>query len=119
MPARRRPPCPLPEPPRPLLALGLEGSANKLGAGVVLHSPEGNLNNVEILSNVRHTYVTPPGEGFLPSETAKHHKQWIMSVVKQAMENAKVGFDQLDCICYTKGAVLFFFLVIILVSSCI
>jgi N6-L-threonylcarbamoyladenine synthase len=66
----------------------------------VLHSPDG---SVEILSNVRHTYVTPPGEGFLPSETAKHHKEWIINVVKQAMEKAQVGFQKLDCICYTKG----------------
>ena len=65
---------PLPAPTRPYLALGLEGSANKLGAGIVRHSPPAesgpgsalNQARVDILSNVRHTYVTPPGQGFLP-----------------------------------------------------
>lgn len=35
--------------------LGLEGSANKVGAGVVRDGA--------VLSNCRATYVTPPGQG--------------------------------------------------------
>lgn len=45
------------------LALGIEGSANKIGIGVV--TKEG-----VILSNPRRTYITPPGTGFVPKETA-------------------------------------------------
>jgi N6-L-threonylcarbamoyladenine synthase len=62
--ARRRVPRPSPLPAlqAPVLAIGLEGSANKLGCGIVRHSPDG---SVDILSNVRHTYVTEPGTGFL------------------------------------------------------
>lgn len=41
------------------LTLGIEGSANKIGIGVV--DKQGN-----ILSNPRRTFVTPPGTGFLP-----------------------------------------------------
>ena len=37
-----------------MLALGLEGSANKLGVGIVKEDGS-------ILANVRHTYITPPG----------------------------------------------------------
>ena len=85
-----------------LLALGLEGSANKLGCGVVRHAPNG---TVDILSNVRHTFITPPGEGFLPSETARHHRDWIMNVVQQAMDTAGIRFQDLHCICFTKGTV--------------
>ncbi|CAG7848864.1 tRNA N6-adenosine threonylcarbamoyltransferase {ECO:0000255/HAMAP-Rule:MF_03180} {ECO:0000255/HAMAP-Rule:MF_03180}; AltName: Full=N6-L-threonylcarbamoyladenine synthase; Short=t(6)A synthase; AltName: Full=t(6)A37 threonylcarbamoyladenosine biosynthesis protein KAE1 {ECO:0000255/HAMAP-Rule:MF_03180}; AltName: Full=tRNA threonylcarbamoyladenosine biosynthesis protein KAE1 {ECO:0000255/HAMAP-Rule:MF_03180} [Serendipita indica DSM 11827] len=87
-------------PERPYLALGLEGSANKLGAGVIQHLPSG---ETKVLSNVRHTYITPPGEGFLPRDTALHHRQWIMKVIKDAMEQAGVGIKNVDCICYTKG----------------
>ena len=36
-------------------ALGFEGSANKLGIGIVRDG--------EVLSNCRRTYITPPGEG--------------------------------------------------------
>lgn len=38
-----------------MIAIGFEGSANKLGIGIIKDD--------EILSNVRHTYITPPGEG--------------------------------------------------------
>lgn len=91
---------PLPATDRPWYALGLEGSANKLGAGVVMHDLDG---SVKILSNIRHTYITPPGEGFLPSDTAKHHKDWAIKVVGQAVKQSGLTIDQVDCICYTKG----------------
>lgn len=82
------------------LALGLEGSANKLGAGVVKHDKDG---STTVLSNVRHTYITPPGEGFLPRDTAKHHKEWALKVIQDAVEKASTTIGQLECICYTKG----------------
>lgn len=40
-----------------VIAIGFESSANKLGVGVI--------RDQQVLSNVRHTYVTPPGEGNL------------------------------------------------------
>ncbi|KAL0368648.1 UNVERIFIED_CONTAM: putative tRNA N6-adenosine threonylcarbamoyltransferase [Sesamum calycinum] len=62
-----------------LIALGFEGSANKIGVGVV--TLDGS-----ILSNPRHTYITPPGQGFLPRETAQHHLQYVLPLVKLALE---------------------------------
>lgn len=103
---------PLPAVQRPYLALGLEGSANKLGVGVIRHVPPAGestgvaINNahVDILSNVRHTYVTPPGEGFQPGDTSKHHKHWIVRVVAEAIRSAGLSsLAEVDCICYTKG----------------
>lgn len=85
---------------KPYIALGLEGSANKLGAGVIKHSPDG---STTVLSNVRHTYVTPPGEGFLPRDTALHHRQWAMTVIKDSLKHANISLHDVDCICYTKG----------------
>lgn len=38
-----------------VIAIGFEGSANKLGVGII--------QDQNVLSNVRHTYITPPGEG--------------------------------------------------------
>lgn len=87
------------------LALGLEGLANKLGVGVVKH-PRGHLsqsNRAEVLSNVRDTYVTPPGEGFLPRDTARHHRNWAVRIIKKALAEAQVSGTQLDCICFTQG----------------
>lgn len=85
---------------KPLIALGLEGSANKLGVGIILHDTNG---SAKILANVRHTYITPPGQGFLPSDTAKHHRAWIIPLIKQAFAEAKISFKDIDCICFTKG----------------
>ncbi|KAK0531212.1 putative tRNA threonylcarbamoyladenosine biosynthesis protein kae1 [Tilletia horrida] len=91
----------LPPLSRPLLALGLEGSANKLGIGVVRHNPDG---STDILSNIRHTYVTPPGSGFQPKDTAVHHAHWAVPVARQAIESSGIkSLDEIDVICYTKG----------------
>lgn len=85
---------------RNMIALGLEGSANKLGVGLILHHESG---PAKILANIRHTFVSPPGQGFLPKDTAKHHRAWIVKLVKQALEEAAVKNDEVTCICYTKG----------------
>ncbi|KAI5060096.1 hypothetical protein GOP47_0024516 [Adiantum capillus-veneris] len=79
-----------------MLALGIEGSANKIGVGIV--SLDGS-----ILANPRHTYITPPGHGFLPRETALHHQQHILPLVHAALKEAGVTPDQIDCLCYTRG----------------
>lgn len=91
---------PLKFPSKDLLALGLEGSANKLGSGIVKHSSDG---TSAILSNVRHTYNPPPGEGFLPRDTAAHHRTWAAKVIKESVEKAGIRMRDLDCICFTKG----------------
>ncbi|KAF2756023.1 putative tRNA threonylcarbamoyladenosine biosynthesis protein KAE1 [Pseudovirgaria hyperparasitica] len=83
------------------ISIGLEGSANKLGVGVISHPAPGK--TPIILANLRHTYVSPPGEGFLPKDTAKHHRSWVVRLVKQSMKQAKVKVSDIDCICYTKG----------------
>ncbi|KAI8475424.1 MAG: putative O-sialoglycoprotein endopeptidase [Monoraphidium minutum] len=79
-----------------VVALGIEGSANKCGVGVVLEDST-------ILSNPRHTYITPPGTGFLPRETALHHQEWVLPLVAQALEEAGVAAAEVDVIAYTKG----------------
>ncbi|PQE16585.1 O-sialoglyco endopeptidase protein [Rutstroemia sp. NJR-2017a BBW] len=84
-----------------MIAIGLEGSANKLGIGIISHPVKGK--PAKILSNIRHTFVSPPGEGFLPKDTAKHHRSWLVKLVKQAMAQAGVKVADIDCICYTKG----------------
>lgn len=84
-----------------MIALGLEGSANKLGVGLILHPAKDG--PTQILANIRHTFVSPPGEGFLPKDTAKHHRLWVVRLVKQALKEADVVVNDVDCICYTKG----------------
>lgn len=48
-----------------VVAIGFEGSANKLGVGIVKDGV--------VLSNPRHTYITPPGQG-------KQHDRFLVHI---------------------------------------
>ncbi|KAH9909786.1 O-sialoglycoprotein endopeptidase [Xylariomycetidae sp. FL2044] len=85
----------------PLYALGCEGSANKLGIGIISHDPA--TSESAILANVRHTFVSPPGTGFLPKDTARHHRSHFAALARSALRAAGLRPDQLACVCYTKG----------------
>ena len=87
-------------PPRRLVALGIEGSANKVGVGIVLYDGAG---AYSILSNPRKTYTTRPGQGFLPRETAWHHQKHISLLVAAALAEAGLTPADVDVIAYTKG----------------
>lgn len=78
-----------------VIAIGFEGSANKLGIGIIKDG--------EVLANVRRTYITPPGEGFLPKETAEHHRSKILDLLREALEVSKINTNDIDVVCYTKG----------------
>jgi N6-L-threonylcarbamoyladenine synthase len=71
-----------------IIALGIEGSANKIGVGIV--DNEGN-----ILANPRKTFITPPGQGFRPKETADHHRKEVLGILKDALLEANLTFDKI------------------------
>ncbi|XP_051248605.1 tRNA N6-adenosine threonylcarbamoyltransferase-like [Dicentrarchus labrax] len=77
------------------VVIGFEGSANKIGIGIIRDG--------EVLSNPRRTYITPPGQGFMPSDTARHHRAVILTVLKEALEQAGLKPADIDCVAYTKG----------------
>ncbi|CAL9101855.1 unnamed protein product, partial [Musa textilis] len=79
-----------------LIAVGFEGSANKIGVAFV--ALDGT-----ILSNPRHTYITPPCHGFLPRETAHHHLRHLLPLLRSALSDAGITPADVDCLCYTKG----------------
>ena len=56
------------------VALGIEGSANKIGIGIIDETGH-------IYSNPRTTYITPPGTGFMPKETAEHHRAKVLDIL--------------------------------------
>jgi len=82
-----------------MVALGIEGSANKVGVGVLLYS-EG---SYTILSNPRKTFITPAGQGFLPRETSWHHQTHITAIIRTALSEAGLQTADVDVICFTKG----------------
>jgi N6-L-threonylcarbamoyladenine synthase len=95
---------------RKVLALGIEGSANKIGVGIVKYESgsqeedgEPSPTSFQILSNPRKTYVTPPGQGFLPRETAWHHQRHVTALIQCALQEAKLKPEDIDVVCFTKG----------------
>lgn len=84
------------------IALGCEGSANKLGVGVIRHFSASGSDPV-ILSNLRHTFVSPPGTGFLPKDTAAHHRAHFTGLALAALREAGVSTTDVDCVCFTQG----------------
>lgn len=75
--------------------MGLEGSANKVGAGIVRDG--------EVLSNRRATYVTPPGHGFAPGPVSRHHRAAILGLIEEALRDAGMGPKDIDGVAFTKG----------------
>lgn len=78
-----------------VVAIGFEGSANKIGVGIVRDGI--------VLSNPRRTYITPPGEGFKPADTARHHNSVILDVIEEALKSANIKHSDVDIVCFTKG----------------
>ena len=78
-----------------VVAIGLEGSANKIGVGIVRDGV--------VLANPRRTYMTPPGEGFQPGDTARHHQSVVTDVIAEALTQANLSPSDIDVVCYTRG----------------
>nr|AFK10612.1 putative O-sialoglycoprotein endopeptidase-like protein [Callorhinchus milii]AFM90427.1 putative O-sialoglycoprotein endopeptidase-like protein [Callorhinchus milii] len=77
------------------MVLGFEGSANKLGVGIVCDG--------KVLANPRLTYTPSPGHGFLPRDTAAHHMACVLGLTRRALDEAGVSPDHIDCVAFTKG----------------
>ena len=56
-----------------------------------------------IYANPRFTFITPPGTGFMPKETAEHHRGKVLGLIRSALEEAKMTFADITVISYTKG----------------
>jgi N6-L-threonylcarbamoyladenine synthase len=95
---------PLPHPSTTVTVLGIEGSANKVGVGVLRYSPTPSP-CYQTLSNPRKTYISPPGHGFLPRETSWHHQVHIIPLIRAALTEAGITDPktQLDAITFTAG----------------
>ena len=78
-----------PNPDGNTVVLGIEGSANKCGVGILCYNPRDE--TYQTLSNPRKTYVSPRGCGFLPKETAWHHQAHVVALVRAALDEAYPG----------------------------
>lgn len=78
-----------------MIIAGFEGSANKLGIGIV--------DGEKILCNRRMTYTPAPGEGFKITDASLHHQKGLFPLFKQAIEEAGVKVEDIKYLAYTKG----------------
>ncbi|MBR9699813.1 bifunctional N(6)-L-threonylcarbamoyladenine synthase/serine/threonine protein kinase [Candidatus Woesearchaeota archaeon] len=78
-----------------MICLGIESTAHTFGVGIVTDKKK-------VLANVRDSYTTKTG-GIIPSKAADHHVEVFDKVVRQALEDAKVGWDDIDFIAFSQG----------------
>ena len=62
--------------------IGIEGSANKVGVGIVT--------DTELIANTRATFHGEAGEGFRPTEVARHHQKVLPDLISDAFKQAGI-----------------------------
>ncbi|MCY0860240.1 MAG: KEOPS complex N(6)-L-threonylcarbamoyladenine synthase Kae1 [Sulfolobaceae archaeon] len=78
------------------MVLGIESTAHTFGVGIVKDNP------VQILANVKDTYVPKEG-GFIPGELARHHAEVAPDIIKKALKQANIDFNQIDYVAVSLG----------------
>jgi N6-L-threonylcarbamoyladenine synthase/protein kinase Bud32 len=78
-----------------IICLGIEGTAEKTGVGLV--DEEGH-----ILSSVGKPLI-PLSGGIHPREAAEHHAQWIPVLIKNALNDAGLGLENVDLVAFSRG----------------
>ncbi|MFP3131698.1 MAG: O-sialoglycoprotein endopeptidase, partial [Nitrososphaeria archaeon] len=81
---------------RRMIGLGIESTAHTFGASVI--SNEGH-----ILSNLKDVYKPPQGSGIHPREASRHHSDVAPKILKGALKQAAVTYQDLDFIAYSAG----------------
>lgn len=81
---------------RPLLSLGIECTAHTFGAAVVSETGE-------IISDVKDVYKPPVGKGIHPRESAQHHSQVGVKVIKEALRRAGILLEDVSIIAFSAG----------------
>jgi len=78
-----------------LISLGIEGTAEKTGVGIV--DSDGN-----ILA-MAGKQLFPEEGGIHPRIAAEHHAEWIPKLIPQAIEESGISYDDIDLISFSQG----------------
>lgn len=81
-----------------MISLGIEGTAHSIGVGVI----NGNNEKCKVLSNVIRIYKPKKG-GIHPREAANHHAEFIADLISESVRKAKVDFNDVDIVSFSKG----------------
>jgi len=102
------------------VCLGIESTAHTIGVGVceiesaskgdgrVQGWRQGNSRadgggEIMVLSNARHMYASPKGEGMIPRMAADHHAEFLMPVLQEALQQAKITLSDVDIFAFSRG----------------
>ena len=78
-----------------LICIGLEGTAEKTGVGIV--NSEGN-----ILASQGRALIPEKG-GIHPREAANHHAESLVPLIKQALDQADLSLQNVDMVAFSRG----------------
>ncbi|WP_346675892.1 bifunctional N(6)-L-threonylcarbamoyladenine synthase/serine/threonine protein kinase [Methanobrevibacter woesei] len=78
-----------------LISLGIEGTAEKTGVGIV--DDEGNI------LGMTGKQLFPEKGGIHPRIAAEHHAKWIPQLIPQAVEEAGISYNDIDLISFSQG----------------
>jgi len=78
-----------------LISLGIEGTAEKTGVGIV--DSDGN-----ILA-IAGKQLYPKEGGIHPREAAEHHAKWIPQLIPEALDEANLDYKDIDFISFSQG----------------
>lgn len=78
-----------------MISLGIEGTAEKTGVGIV--DSDGN-----ILA-MAGEQLYPKEGGIHPREAAEHHAKWIPQLIPQAIDEAGISYNDIDFISFSQG----------------
>jgi N6-L-threonylcarbamoyladenine synthase len=78
-----------------MIILGIESTAHTFGIGIVTDKGE-------ILANIKDSFSSND-KGMIPNEVAEHHEKVAENVLKMALEEAKLSFEEIDLIAYSAG----------------
>ena len=81
-----------------MICLGIESTAHTFGVAIV-SDKKGTCN---ILSNEKDSYVTKEG-GMIPRDLATHHQACATTVIKAALEKAKLEMKDIDLVSFSQG----------------
>ncbi len=78
-----------------MISLGIEGTAEKTGVGIV--DDEGNI------LGMAGKQLFPEKGGIHPRIAAEHHAKWIPQLIPQAIEEAGISYNDIDLISFSQG----------------
>lgn len=78
-----------------MICIGIEGTAEKTGVGIVDSSGE-------ILASVGESLIPPTG-GIHPREAAEHHASHIVPLINQALTESGMEIGDIDLVAFSRG----------------